>query len=240
MEDSKKGSNLVSFPNRFAPRRFTEADIERRRELGLCFKCDENYRPGHRCKKKQLQVLILSEEGDGEELVPEMVANYPEGETTTKEENGSELISLSLNAIAKFTGGKTIKLLGSVMGREVLVLVDCGATHSFVRQEVVEELSLEVDSRVLFTVQVGDAREVKGQGVCRDVEISLKGLKIIHSLYPFKLGGSDIILGADWLESLGEVLVDWKKSTLKIDMGGEWYCLQGDASLHKEQMGLAS
>ena len=43
-------------------------------------------------------------------------------------------------------------------------------------------------------------------------------------------------MGADWLESLDEVMVSWKRSTLKIDMGGEWFCLQGDPNLQKSEM----
>ena len=68
-EDDIKTVASSSFTNRSVPRKFTDAEIERRRELGLCFKCDEKYYPGHRCKKKQLQVLILSEELDEKGVV---------------------------------------------------------------------------------------------------------------------------------------------------------------------------
>lgn len=42
----------------------TEEEIQHRWSKGLCFKCDEKFGPGHRCKNKQLQVLILADEED--------------------------------------------------------------------------------------------------------------------------------------------------------------------------------
>ena len=78
-----------------------------------------------------------------------------------------QLMSLSLNALSGFTGGKTIKLMGDIQGRQVLILIDCGATHSFIRDDLVESLSLPMDERVTFFVQVGDARNVKGKGICQ-------------------------------------------------------------------------
>ena len=145
-------------------------------------------------------------------------------------------MSLSLNALSGVTGGKTIKLIGTCRGRQVLILIDCGATHSFIQQELVDALDLPVDKGVMFTVQVGDARNVSGRGLCRDLPLLIQGLEVVHSLYPFHLGGSDVILGADWLEVLDEVLVSWKRSTLKIDIGGQWICLKGDPALHRTQL----
>lgn len=99
-----------------------------------------------------------------------------------------------------------------------------------------ELFALPMDNSVVFTGQVGDDREVKGRRICQDVSLMVQDLEIIHSFYPFRLGGSDIILGANWLKALDEVMLSWKRSTLKIDMGGEWFCLRGDPTLQKSQM----
>ena len=48
-EDDTKTTVSSSFTNHSVPRKFTDAEIERRREMSLCFKCDERYYPGHRC-----------------------------------------------------------------------------------------------------------------------------------------------------------------------------------------------
>lgn len=40
----------------------SEAEINRRRELGLCFKCEEKFEPNHMCKNKRLQLIVLEED----------------------------------------------------------------------------------------------------------------------------------------------------------------------------------
>ncbi|XP_052192138.1 uncharacterized protein LOC127801242 [Diospyros lotus] len=46
----------------FPFKKLSEAEWKARREKGLCFHCDEKYLIGHRCKNKELQVLIYDEE----------------------------------------------------------------------------------------------------------------------------------------------------------------------------------
>ncbi|XP_074324569.1 uncharacterized protein LOC141661456 [Apium graveolens] len=59
-------------------RRLSEAEMQEKREKGLCFRCDEKYGPGHRCKNKELQVLWMH----GDELaVNESNENYEENIT---------------------------------------------------------------------------------------------------------------------------------------------------------------
>ncbi|KAL2232925.1 UNVERIFIED_CONTAM: hypothetical protein Sindi_1472500 [Sesamum indicum] len=44
------------------PTRFlTEAEVKAKREKNLCFRCDEPYTPGHRCKHRQVYMLLEDE-----------------------------------------------------------------------------------------------------------------------------------------------------------------------------------
>ncbi|KAF9619056.1 hypothetical protein IFM89_004414 [Coptis chinensis] len=38
-----------------------------RREKGLCYNCDDQYKPGHHCKSQQLYMLVASDETQEEE-----------------------------------------------------------------------------------------------------------------------------------------------------------------------------
>jgi hypothetical protein len=49
-------------------RTLTESEMKDRRERGLCFNCDEKFRPGHRCKKLFLIEGIYPPEEDGRTL----------------------------------------------------------------------------------------------------------------------------------------------------------------------------
>ena len=55
----------------FPFKRLSEAKWKAKREKGLCFRCDEKYSIGHRCKNKELQVMMIHDkeirEAGGEE-----------------------------------------------------------------------------------------------------------------------------------------------------------------------------
>ncbi|KAF1896018.1 hypothetical protein Lal_00033459 [Lupinus albus] len=48
-------------------RRLSSAEIKEKREKRLCFRCDEPFSREHRCKNKQLRMLLLAEEDEVEE-----------------------------------------------------------------------------------------------------------------------------------------------------------------------------
>ncbi|KAI0523267.1 hypothetical protein KFK09_005661 [Dendrobium nobile] len=43
-------------------KRLTEKEMQEKRAKGLCFRCDEKYMLGHRCKDRTLQVLLVCED----------------------------------------------------------------------------------------------------------------------------------------------------------------------------------
>lgn len=186
-----------------------EEEAAKKRELGLFYRCDEKYSPLHRLKGKQLNVLILSEKDvgpkndQGEEWVNEDPAM-----TTT--DLGGAIMALSMHSIVGVMKpkGKTMKLLGKVKGHEVLVLIDCGATHNFIAFTSVERLGISTSKSTPYFVTVGDGYKVKRDGICKGVKVNLQGLQIQHDFYIFDLGGADMVLGYKWLDSLGETPIN--------------------------------
>ncbi|GJT84253.1 putative mitochondrial protein [Tanacetum coccineum] len=178
--DRKNGSGSLVRPGPF--KRLTEAEFTEKRSEGLCFKCDEKFLPGHRCPTKILQVLLV---GDDEEFVEE-------------ETNGSDTshvhldsVEVSLNSVIGFTSPRTMKLCGNIGGIDIVVLIDSGATHNFLSQELVKHLGL-------FVSRTGSINE---------------------DFFPLPLGSTDAILGIKWLETLGDMSVNWK--TLTMSFGEE-------------------
>ena len=68
-------------------KRLSETELQEKRAKGLCYRCDAKWAIGHRCKKKELSVMLIAEEeeeGEGDysegppsptELVPEVSLN---------------------------------------------------------------------------------------------------------------------------------------------------------------------
>ena len=53
-----------------------------------------------------------------------------------------EAIELSLNSVVGVSEPHTMKLRGEIQGKEVVVLIDCGATYNFISKPVVESLQI--------------------------------------------------------------------------------------------------
>ena len=112
----------------------------------------------------------------------------------------------------------------------MVILLDCGATHNFIAQQLIEELQISVRSKK-FSVTLGDGQKVNGMGVCKNVEIELHEILFKQNFLPFNLGHIDVILGIEWLQTLGEVKANWGVQTMKFRWEGNQVVLQGDPSL---------
>lgn len=78
------------------------------------------------------------------------------------------------------------------------------------------------------------------RGTCKGVEVELEGITVTVDTFLFELEGIDLVLGIAWLATLGEILVDWGRQTLKFQLKGEWVELKGEGSTYSAQIALQS
>lgn len=100
-----------------------------RMEKRLCFKCDEKWALGHRCRRSEVSVLLAQEEEGEEESAQE------DDDVSSPDEPIH--IEMSLNSVMGMSNPKTMKLQGKVHGETVVVMIDPGATHNFISSPVV-------------------------------------------------------------------------------------------------------
>ena len=68
-----------------------------------------------------------------------------------------------LNFVVGFSTPRTMKLRGTIANQEVMVLIDCGASHNF-SAELVDKLRLPSVGTHSFRVLLGTELSVKGVG----------------------------------------------------------------------------
>ena len=93
------------------------------------------------------------------------------------------LSEVSLNSVLGLTSPKTFKMKGSVLGHDVVVMVDPGATHNFISLSTVEKIGIPVVSTKEFGVTLGTGDPVKGFGECKDVLLVVQGLEKLVGHY---------------------------------------------------------
>lgn len=213
-------------------RRLTDAEMQERSKKGLCFRCDEKFSPGHVCSNKQLQVLLLEEDIENE--TKEENSEEPEPELEMK------TLQLSMYSITGLTSKKSIKLWGTLEDKQVVILIDCGASHNFISSLLVKERGMGVNETPPYTVEVGDGRKIPCQGVCSQIKLLIQGLEVQQDFFIFDLGGVDMVLGMEWLSSLGEIRANFRELTLKVPIVGGYHVLKGEPGLARAVVSFKS
>ena len=94
--------------------RLIDVEIQQRREKGLCYRWDEKFAPDHRCKMRELSVLVVQED--------EFLEDEMEEELTLTDV--SHQAEVSLNLVVEPANPKTLRARGSVGKQPMVVLID--------------------------------------------------------------------------------------------------------------------
>ena len=120
-----------------------------------------------------------------------------------------------------------MKIKGKLGTKEVIVLIDCGATHNFLSMELIEELKLPLLTIANYGVVMGTRMAIRGKGICKGVIIEMQGLTVVEDFLPLSLESRDVILGMQWLGTLGSMEVNWRNLVMKFSMGDTLMTLGG-------------
>lgn len=136
-------------------KRMSAAEMQLRREKGLCYTCDEKFSLTHKCPNKHYYVLQLDETEDivAEEDSPEVVEECTELSTEHH---------LSFNALSGDTATGTIRFTGSLHGHPVQVLLDGGSSDNFIQPRLVKLLKIPAEPTPMYRVLVGNGSYLQG------------------------------------------------------------------------------
>ena len=152
--------------------------------------------------------------------------------------DSSTCVELSINSVVRLTNLGTMKMHGKIRGREIVELIDCGATHNFISEKLVNEIKLQTKETSHYWVILGSRAAVKGKGICEAIEVFFNEWKLKDDFLPLELGGVDLILEMSWLYSLGVIVVDWRNLLMTFVHQGKKVNLKGDPSLPKARVSL--
>ena len=201
-------------------KRLSDAEFRTSLDKGLCFKCNERYSPGHRCKmeeKRELMLFIMNEEESLEE--ESRIEESNEDVLELKQIKLEEATEIELKAIHGLTNKGTMKLKGEIKGREVRVLIDSEVTHNFIHNKIVEEMGLALEKSTPFEVTIGDGTRCQGRGMCKRLELKLKEIPIVVDFLAIELGNVHLILGMQWLDTTGTMKIHRPSLTMTFWMG---------------------
>jgi hypothetical protein len=208
-------------------RRLSPAEMQLRRSKGLCFNCDERFHKGHRCNPQFLLLLYPDEiDPTHDPLYALFTTDIPDPAQTpspssllpTRPEpdpnppptqTESELFHLSLQAATGQPSPRTLRFTASINNHSVTVLVDSGSSHNIIQPRIASFLNLPIQPLSAFTVMVGNGEHLHCTGLCNDVSVTVNKHTFNLSLYVLPIQGADVVLGVQWLQTLGPFVSDF-------------------------------
>ena len=152
----------------------------------------------------------------------------------SKEEAVESLAVMSICAMDDSPSPKILRLLGHVNKMSVSILLDTGSTHNFINVWVVQRTGILVTPEPSFAVTVAGEEKLQTEGLCRAVHIQCQGRDIITDFHILSIGGCQMVLGVDWLQTLDEMTFSYKNQSVRIVKGNNSWELQGVQSRQLE------
>lgn len=102
---------------------------------------------------------------------------------------------ISLAVIAGTPTVRPMRLTRSIMGEQLVILVDLGSSHNFIDSTLIPKWKLRVDSSITLRVKVANGQCLKGGGLYKIVKLKVQATLFQPSLHLLDLVGCDIVLG---------------------------------------------
>ncbi|KAJ1704458.1 hypothetical protein LUZ63_004237 [Rhynchospora breviuscula] len=121
-----------------------------------------------------------------------------------------------------------MRMLGYISSHQVQILVNSGSINNFISRHTAQFLKLPASPTTLFRVRVGNSAALQCNELCKEISLSIQSHSFTTDLFVLDLEGSDVVLGVQWLETLGPILTDWSKLHMEFNYKGQQIHLQGE------------
>jgi hypothetical protein len=173
----------------------SSVEIAQRHKDNKCFHCDEFFTNDHKQQCKQLLVIEVLDAEEEE-------ADHGSADT-------EPTISISALTDIQPRKGCTMQVFVTIYDVVLCALLDFRSTHNFVDSEAAVRVEIVFSGHVGLSVIVANGDRVASSGCCTNLKVFIAGDAFTIDCYELPLGSYDMVLGVQWLESLGPILWDF-------------------------------
>lgn len=208
-----------------ATKRLTSKEFDEKRARGECFWCSERFTPGHKCTKtKQLYLFEIDDAGD------ELVHSDPNEYYAETAEDTSQDPLISLNAITGIPSYSTMKVVGAIGTRPLHILIDSGSTHNFLNDKLAAKLNCTLQTIKDVPVTIADGNKLSCVQSCKDFQWIMQGSWFKADMLVIPLRNYDVVLGIQWLQTLNDIVWNFKSLTMRFTVENQSFELRGTDS----------
>lgn len=183
--------------------------ITTRCEKGLCFKCDKKFTRDHKCSPELFLLIADDDEVPLDDLLDSMCPDPMETDEPIQAQ-------ISLHALLGHVALETLRLVVQVSNQRVLILSDGGSTHNFILECLIWMLGLTTQPTNPLRVTDDNDNELEYRQLYNNVAILIQGWAFFVDFHVLPLRGANLVLGVQWLKSLGPILMDYNDLTMKF------------------------
>ena len=99
-----------------------------------------------------------------------------------------------------------MRVVVKLSGHNFVALINIGSTHNFIHPRVARRVRIKVLNHKPIRVNIVDGSKLWSEGSCLDIKLMIQGDQFVTRAYVIKLRGCDMVLGIQWLKSLGPIL----------------------------------
>ena len=100
------------------------------------------------------------------------------------------------------------------------ILIDSSSNHNFLHHKFAKIIGLKSERSCLFSVVVANGERLSSLGRCNGVKLFLQGIPIEVDFFLLPLEGCDVVLGVQWLGTLGPILWDFGRMQMQFTIAG--------------------
>jgi hypothetical protein len=115
---------------------------------------------------------------------------------------------ISLHALLGVSTPQTLKIKGYIKYHQPVVLIDGDNTHNFINRSKVEFLRIFIHPIQNFQVLIANGDTMKCGGCYENVKLQMGDYHLKNHMFAIDMGGCDIVLGAEWLRTLGPITME--------------------------------
>lgn len=119
-------------------------------------------------------------------------------------------LQLSINAISGLVTYQTMRVSGLYNKKLLHILIDSGSTHNFLDLELAKKFGCKLEAIHPLSVAVANGTKMQAQYVCRGFTWQLQQVSFTFDVMILPLGCCDLVLGVQWLATLGPILWDFQ------------------------------
>ncbi|GAV86795.1 RVP_2 domain-containing protein [Cephalotus follicularis] len=122
-------------------------------------------------------------------------------------------------------GQQTMQVVGMIGRIPMQVLIDSGSTHNFLSAGLAHKLGLLVEDMSIVSVRVAIGEQLPCSKVIRKFTLKIQGYVFGTDVFLIPLENYDLILGIQWLASLGDILWNFVELRMRFQYNNQAFSL---------------